>query len=177
MSNIIIAKSLSDAPQWAYGDQVQKDSSNRPRVNPALRLPAINQWNMPEGIFYYGKDRTVEQPFQVDIDIAPKHDRLTGITHLSVLGIHLMCPRCLQPLYIRTADSPSGLGRPSHQIEVHWHDRKVSEDGFWRPTFSVGGPVKCENQWKTSKRATPDTTGFCNWRGGIWRGRCLDHWR
>ncbi len=176
MSNIIIAKEIPpDAPRWNFGDQVVQHRENR-GVDPRLKQPGINQrYGTPEGIFTYGNDATSARDFIVDIDVAPRHDRLNGKTDVVVLGIHLMCPRCLQPLYIRTADSPSGVGRPAHLIEVHWERRRVAQDGYWRPTFTVGGPIKCENTWRTSKVATPDTPGLCNWRGGIINGKALDH--
>ncbi len=177
MSSIIIAKDIpADAPKWVPGANVARHNlTSENTVDPRRMLPGFNRYGNPEGIFTYGKDATVAQDFVVDIDIAPKHDKLTGQTGVQILGVHLMCPRCLQALYIRTADSPSGVGRPAHEIEVHWSRRKAAKDGYWRPVFSVGGPIRCENMWKTSTRATPDTLGLCNWRGGILMGRCFDH--
>lgn len=175
MSNIIIAKEVPDSiPSWRFGDQVVRHNVDK-GVDPRLQKIGFNQYGAPEGIFTYGRDATTAKDFVVDIDVAPRHDKLTGRTEPVVLGIHLMCPRCLQPLYIRTADSPSGVGRPAHLIEVHWHRRRTAQDGYWRPTFSVGGPIKCENTWRTSKVAQPDTPGLCNWRGGIINGKAHDH--
>jgi hypothetical protein len=178
MSNIIIAKELPDnAPRWNFSREVSSHAlTKETSVDPRRGLSGINQYGMPEGIFMYGRDRTVATDFVVDIDIAPKTEKLTGKPYIEILGIHLMCPRCMQPLFIRTINLPTGVSRPAHEIEVHWSDRHTAKDGYWRPTFSVGGPIVCEHEWRTSQKATPDTSGFCNWRGGIIRGRCFDHY-
>lgn len=179
MSNLIIVKNTPEnLPKWNFGSNVVSDVlTQQNSVDPRLGKSGVNGYGLPEGIFTYGRDRTVAKDFVVDIDLAQKFDKINNRPYLEILGIHLMCPRCLQPLYIRTANSPGGVGRPAHEIEVHWDVRQVAKDGYWRPTFSVGGPIKCENQWKTSKLATPDTVGFCGWKGGIIRGRCFDHFQ
>lgn len=175
MSSIHV-KSAPPADPWPPQKQIVAHIlGHLSSVDPKLNITGRNRWGMPEAIFHYGRDLTTKQAFVVDVDIVER--RASGAAHVQTvpLGIHLMCPRCFQSLYIRTADSPSGVGRPSHEIEIHWTDRQCASDGYWRPTFTVGGPIRCENLLSTSQRATPDTSGLCNWRGGIIRGRGLDH--
>lgn len=161
---------------WNISKQVIKDNLGKSNtVDPRLGLPGMGKYGQPELHFEYGRDHASKVCFACDPDLIVQFDKATQQKRVLCLGVTILCPRCMMPLYIRTPDSPR-TGRITHDVEIHWSDRRVGNDGYWRPAFTVSGHFGCD--YLTSEAtgvSGPRAAIRCGWRGGILRGRCFDH--
>ena len=175
MSSIRI-KDEPQKPVWALDQQITRHNlTPQNSVNPELRLPGINRYGLLEVHFEYGND--MARVYHAgDPDLVDEIDPVTGLKRIVILGITICCPRCLMPMYIRTPASPR-KDRVTHHVEIHLNDPwKAGEDGYWRPTFTVDGTFGCDYLTSEATGMTgPRANLRCGWKGGIIRGRALDH--
>jgi len=150
------------------------DTLSMEALKPDSKVLGLNEFGRPTGMFVYGSDRTTEKEFEVDLDLQ-EITLPNGKQEIHAVGMQLLCPKCGSPLYIRGKDLPGG-----HEIIVHWNQLTRSNiDGKYRPLVTVEGTFGCDysDAEITGIRGSRNANVImrCNWKGGVYRGRCFDH--
>lgn len=161
---------------WSLNKQIAKHDPKKQALKQQGQL-ATNHFGRPEGLFFYGSDKTSQWECSVDLDLkkvnigteqAPNHE-------VQVVGMQMLCPRCSSPLYIKGKGLPGG-----REIVIHWDKIMQAEaDGLFRPLVSIDGPVGCDyfdsEMSDIGKASASNVIMRCGWRGGIINGHCFDH--
>ena len=145
------------------------DASSMEALTPNGRVLGLNEFGRPTATFVYGNDRTTEKEYECDIDLQKMKDEIMCV------GVQMLCPKCGSPLYVRGKGLENG-----HEIFVHWEKMTRSMvDGKYRPLITIEGTFGCDysdaeiNGISNSRNS--HVLMRCNWRGGIYMGRCFDH--
>jgi len=145
------------------------DAESMEALTPEGKVLGMNEFGRPTAMFLYGKDRTTEKEFECDIDLQKLGDEVHCV------GAQLLCPKCSAALYVRGEGLENG-----HEIVVHWNNMTRSTvDGKYRPLITIDGVIGCDysdaelSGIKASRNS--HVVMRCNWKGGIYRGRCFDH--
>ena len=151
------------------------DAASLEALKPDSKVLGLNEFGRPTCMFVYGKDRTTEKEFEADLDMQRQQDKKLGTDEMHVVGMQMLCPKCGSPLYIRGGNLPGG-----HEITVHWDSLTRSNvDGKYRPLVTVEGTFGCDYSDAEisgiSASRNANVIMRCNWKGGIYRGKCFDH--
>jgi hypothetical protein len=145
------------------------DAESMEALTPNGKVLGLNEFGRPTAMFLYGNDRTTEKEFECDLYMAK-----VG-AEVQCVGAQLLCPKCGAGLYVRGASLPDG-----HEIVVHWNNMTRSGvDGKYRPLITIDGVIGCDysdaelSGIKASRSS--HVVMRCNWKGGVYRGRCRDH--
>lgn len=161
---------------WSLDKQIKKHDPTKQSIAQQGQL-ATNHFGRPEGLFFYGSDKTSQWECSVDLDLRKVNIGTNEKPNfeVQVVGMQMLCPRCSSPLYIKGKMLPGG-----REIVVHWDKiMKAEADGLFRPLISVDGPVGCDYYdseiSNIGKASASDVIMRCGWRGGIINGHCFDH--
>lgn len=145
------------------------DAESMEALKPNGRVLGMNEFGRPTAMFVYGKDRTTEKEFEVDLDLTKVGDEIHCV------GVQMLCPKCGAGLYVRGESLPDGK-----EIVIHWNNLTRSNvDGKYRPLVTIDGVIGCDysdaevSGIKASRNS--HVLMRCNWKGGVYRGRCFDH--
>ena len=145
------------------------DAESMEALTPNGKVMGLNEFGRPTAMFVYGRDRTTEREFEVDLDLQKLGNEVECV------GAQMLCPKCGSGLYVRGKNLPDG-----HDITVHWNNMTRSGvDGKYRPLITIDGVIGCdysdaEISGVKNSRAS-NVLMRCNWKGGVYRGRCFDH--
>jgi hypothetical protein len=166
------SKPVSTKPTANY-EQRMLDAHSLEALKPDGKVLGMNEFGRPTAMFVYGNDRTTENEYEADVDMH-KVER-NGVMVIEVVGMQLLCPKCASPIYIRGGGLDGG-----HDITIHFDQMVRSNvDGKYRPLVTVDGTFGCDYSDAEVSGVTKSRASHvlmrCNWRGGIYKGRCLDH--
>ena len=144
-------------------------------MTPDGKVMGTNAWGRPEALFVYGNDRTTQREYACDVDMK-KLTNDQGEPVILITGLHILCPKCGSPIYVKGSGIPGG-----REIVVHWDKMTRSNvDGKYRPLLSIDGHIGCDYLHSeitgiNESRSGANLINKCGWRGGIIKGRCFDH--